>query len=37
MVRGGMRCWKPPRGARLMEVANFISALRSFMLISSTT
>jgi hypothetical protein len=36
-VRGGLRCLKPPSGARLTDVANFISALRSFMPISSTT
>ena len=37
MVRGGMRCLKPPRGARLTEVANFISALRSALLRLATT
>lgn len=36
-VRGGLRCLKPPSGARLTDVANFISALRSFVPISSTT
>ena len=36
-MSGGLRCLKPPSGARLTDVANFISALRSLLFISSTT
>jgi hypothetical protein len=36
-VSGGFRCLKPPRGALLTEVANFINAQRSSLLISATT
>ncbi len=37
MLSGGFRCLKPPRGALLTEVTNFIRAQRSSLLISETT